>query len=165
MRWLVGIMLMLLLAGCGGDTATSSSGGPSGSSRPTPTPAQSNDDVEQKYQRAIERISGEISDSLDDFRALASDARIADPEWRADVAVALATWKSAHVAVSRLVPPDGYDAFHDRYVQSTESLDAAADDAARGIDTMDGELIASATRHLDEVTRLANEANAIKPWD
>ncbi len=122
-------------------------------------------EAKKEYQESIESISGDISESIGDFRELLSEPQYADPDWRADMAEALGTWKASNTIVARLDPPSGYETYHNKFLQSTESLDQAADDAARGLDTSDLELIESAANHLDEAGRLVNEANANQPWD
>lgn len=89
---------------------------------------------------------------------LFEDARIFDQDWIIGVAVEFVTWESLHTDALALQVPEGYEAFHAKWLETLGLLVDAAEELTYGIDNFDSAAINEGARLLEEANIALVEA-------
>ncbi|HEU4793112.1 MAG TPA: hypothetical protein VFS96_05600 [Nitrolancea sp.] len=160
---LANLVLVIALAGaliaCGGSGTPTYSSTPDSavgtSSEAPPATAGGTD-----YRAIVTKEHDDISQSLGQFRGLMSNAQITDMNWRTNVHLQLATWRSAYSEAQKLSPPPELAGFHQKYLEGLEKFNSAADDvtAALEADTIDASHFQSAAAKMTDGVQLLQGA-------
>jgi hypothetical protein len=110
------------------------------------------------YESAVLSQSDALSVSMGRFAVLAQNPQFYDGQWKIEVSTELAVWRATYRDAQAMAAPSGYEAFHRKYMAALSQFDAAASKVARGIDTINPDLIEDASADMDAGTRLIDEA-------
>jgi hypothetical protein len=158
---LLGACMLLGIIGSLVNTgSTASPGMITSQQRPTATRSGSSSAILSgaAYQSAVMSQSSALSVSMGRFAVLAQNPQFFDGQWKIEVATELAVWQATYREAQAMAPPSGYEAFHRKYMAALSRFDAAASKVARGLDTVNPDLIEDASADMDAGTRLIDEA-------
>lgn len=139
---------------------------PEATSAPTPEPGLSA--IEEAYRDEILAINSNLITVLENTTILAEEASL-DPSvlfdegWFRDLAREQTRLNDAQLALLSLTPPELFARFHDLFVRALTEMDIALDLFESGGRDFDDAKLLEGAGHMDESTRLINEATEALP--
>lgn len=128
---------------------------------PTAVPIASDAQEVAEYSRSMALHMTTISSALASLGKLSEVPRLADPNWKIDMAIALATLRAENEAVQQMTPPESMRAVHTEVLAATADFDAMTYRYAAGIDTMDAGQIRAAITLMQSGTQHITRAHEL----
>jgi len=115
---------------------------------------------EQAYATTVRQQVTLMVGSLQRVDALAATPQPEDSAWTDQLTAELSLWQMLHAEVVSMTPPPNYAAFHGRYTEALALFDSAASDALHALECGDQDLLAEASRDIDEAIQMLRELDA-----
>jgi hypothetical protein len=113
---------------------------------------------EQGYLDAIAPDLGALANAAGIFSTLASDPRLLDPDWTAQMEAVFTSWEIIQGNFAQLTPPPLFQPFHAKMLKALGMLDGARESFESGLDAMDATLIQQGTSRLELANTAAGRA-------
>ncbi|HEU4793360.1 MAG TPA: hypothetical protein VFS96_06865 [Nitrolancea sp.] len=164
---LVAIIFVVSMVGiaCGGSTsqpagspASSGAGAAGQTSSATGSAADGQD-----YRSIVVQRTKTLQQSSEELSVLLISPQMRDSDWKSQVTKELSTWSNASAEAQQLTPPDGYRAFHEKYLAGLSQFEDAADYLQTGIANQNLSAVGDARGQITLAGKTIKDASSLLP--